>query len=263
MSEVKVLFIGDIVGKLGRQALKQYLPKLQKKYVPDLVLANGENLAHGKGLTSRTANEVLSYGVDLLTSGNHVFAQKEVIPYLKQLPILRPANYPAGTPGLGSQILKVARTKIGIINLEGRVFMNALLDCPFRTADKILQELTKQKVKLIIIDLHAEASSEKVALFRYLDGRVSAVLGTHTHIQTADEEVSVKGTAYLTDVGAVYAKESIIGVTQEIIIDKFLSALSRAHEIPETGSVVFNAVLMKFDSRTGKALAIQRIYEIV
>jgi len=263
MSEIKVLFIGDIVGKAARKAVCCYLAKLKNKYQPDLIVANGENLAHGIGMTLKTTEEMMACGIDFFTSGNHVFDKKDIIAHLKKLPIIRPENYPKAVPGRGYEILKIGKSKMAIVNLLGRVFTKTLVDCPFRSADKVLRKLAKEKVKLILVDMHAEASAEKSALFHYLNGKVSAVLGTHTHVQTADAEISREGTAFITDVGAVYAEGSVIGVEKEAILEKFLTAMPKAHEIPESGKCVFNAVFLQFDSKTGKAKKIEPIYEIV
>jgi 2',3'-cyclic-nucleotide 2'-phosphodiesterase len=261
MAEIKVLFIGDIVGKLGRQTVRSYLVKHAAKY--DLILANGENLAHGTGLTEKTVKEMLAAGVQVLTTGNHVYHRPEIYPALNKLSVVRPANYPEGAPGRPYIILTVKKVKIAIVNLLGRVFMGTAVNSPFVVADQILQQLKKAKVKLILLDFHAEATAEKVALYRYLDGRVTAILGTHTHIQTADEEISAKGTAFISDVGGVYAKDSVIGVEAAGILQKFLTALPHKHVIPENGACLFNAVKLRLNTAKGRALEIKRINEIL
>lgn len=261
MAEIKVLFIGDIVGRLGRQTVRAYLQKHACQY--DLIWANGENLAHGTGLTEKTVKEMLAAGVQVFTSGNHVFHRPEIYPLLNKLPVVRPANYPEGVPGRPYVILTIKKTKIAIVNLLGRVFMGTAVDSPFHVADQILKQVKKQKVKIVLLDFHAEASAEKVALFRYLDGRVGAILGTHTHIQTADEEVSDEGTAFISDVGGVYAKDSVIGVEATGILRKFLTSLPGKHVIPENGPCLFNAVELSLDTSKRKALKIKRINQIL
>ena len=257
MAEIKVLFIGDVVGKLGRQTVRSYLAKHAAKY--DLILANGENLAHGTGLTEKTVKEILAAGVQVLTTGNHVYHRPEIYPVLNKLPIVCPANYPEGVPGRPYIILTVKKTKIAITNLLGRVFMGTAVNSPFVVADQILKQLKKEKVKIILLDFHAEATAEKVALYRYLDGRVTAILGTHTHIQTADEEISDQGTAFITDVGGVYAKDSVIGVEADGILKKFLTALPHKHIIPENGPALFNAVEFRINTTKAIAVEIKRI----
>jgi len=249
-----VLAIGDVIGKPGRRAVKNLLPELKKQHRLDLVIANGENSAGGLGLTPSTAGELLKSGVDVITSGNHIWAHKEIIPELDgQLPILRPLNYPEGAPGRGYLI----KDKALIINLMGRTFMGNY-DCPFRTMDKLLGEL-EQIPPIIVIDFHAEATSEKMALGRYLDGRVSAVLGTHTHVATADYRVLPKGTAYITDIGMVGPIDSVIGDDSQAVIDRFLTAMPH-HLSVGKGKVMFNAVLVDIDPVSGKANEIKQIY---
>jgi metallophosphoesterase (TIGR00282 family) len=258
---MKILFFGDIVGKIGRKAINKVLPELKKELRPDLVLANGENLAHGKGVTEKTIKEVVEAGIDFLTSGNHIWAEKKVIPILEEgkLPLIRPANYPPGTPGAGEKIIEVGGMKVLIINLMGRVFIKEDLDCPFRKIDKILEEYKKEKLTAIIVDLHAEATSEKQAFGWHVDGRVSAVVGTHTHIGTSDGQILPQGTAYITDIGMVGAKKSVIGVDKSIIQKIFLTQMPTLHEIPEEGICTFNAVLVEIDPKTKKATKIERI----
>jgi len=262
---MKILFFGDIVGKIGRQAITQILPDLKKEYKPDLVIANAENLAHGKGVTRDTLESMMDIGVDFFTSGNHIWKKKDAYPVLQEnkLPLIRPANYPPEVPGTGYKIIEVGSKKVLIINLVGRVFMKEDFDCPFRALDEILKETKKQKPNVIIIDFHAEATSEHRAMGFYATGQVSAVLGTHTHIQTADEEISPKGTAYITDVGMVAAKDSILGVDKEDIIKKFLTQLPVEHTMPESGQVTVNAVFLEVDPKTTKATKIKRINQEV
>jgi metallophosphoesterase (TIGR00282 family) len=248
-----VLSIGDIIGKPGRQAVRELLPALRQQYGLDLVIANGENVAGGLGITLTTAEELLDAGVDVLTTGNHVWAQKEIIPYLdSEMPILRPLNYPSGVPGRGYMFNKGAM----VVNLIGRTFMGNF-DCPFRAMDKLLDEL-EPKPRVIIVDFHAEATSEKVAMGRYLDGRVSAVLGTHTHVGTIDTQLFPRGTAYVTDIGMTGPIDSIIGDDAGDVIQRFLTAIPHRLSVGK-GRVVFNAVLTKVDEDSGKALSIDRI----
>ena len=250
---MRILFIGDIVGRPGRQAVQSLVPGLRREYKLDTVIANAENAAGGKGLTSGTAEAILSYGVDILTSGNHIWAQKEIIPHLDgDLPIIRPLNYPQGVPGRGFLV----KGKVMVVNLLGRTFMNTV-DCPFQAIDKLLEE-TKNPPKVIIVDFHAEATSEKNALGRYLDGRVSVVVGTHTHVATADTRVLPSGTAYVTDIGMVGPLNSVIGDDIEAVIGRFLTGLPNRLPVAE-GDVLFNAVLIEVDNRTGIATSISRV----
>jgi len=247
--------IGDVVGKLGRRALALLLPHLRRQYSIDLVVANGENAAGGKGLTIATAQEILAAGVDVITSGNHIWEYREIYQALDEghFPILRPHNYPQGAPGRGFW----ARDGVAVVNLQGRVFMPHDVECPFRTADRLLMEL--RGIRIIIVDMHAEATSEKVALGWYLDGRVSAVLGTHTHVPTADARILPKGTAYITDVGMTGARDSVIGMETGAVIERFLTQLPTRFSPQERGPAVFNAVLVEVEDATGRALSIRRL----
>ena len=248
-----ILAIGDIVGKPGRQAVRELVPDLRKEYGIDLVIANGENAAGGFGLTIATVQELLEDGVDIITSGNHIWAQKEIIPYLDEdVPVLRPLNYPPGVPGRGY----VIKNKTMVVNLMGRTFMTSI-DDPFRTMDKLLEELSA-RTKVIIIDFHAEATSEKVALGRYLDGRVSAVLGTHTHVGTIDTRILPGGTAYVTDIGMTGPDDSVIGDDPEAVIQRFLTMMPH-HLSVGKGRPVFNAVMVEADEKSGHAISIERI----
>ena len=228
---VNILFIGDIIGKPGRQAVARELHRIVDRYNIDVVIANGENASGGFGLTAESARELFACGIHLFTSGNHIWDKKEALEYLKKEErIIRPANYPGGAPGKGSAIVTTpGGTKIGVLNLEGRVFMNSL-ECPFRTADREIAALS-ESTKIIIVDFHAEATSEKSSLGWYLDGRVSAVVGTHTHVQTADERLLTEGTAYISDVGMTGAFDSVIGVRKDEPIYKFLTQLPAKFEV--------------------------------
>ena len=249
-----VLTIGDIIGGPGRRAVKDILPGLREQYGIDFVIANGENVAGGLGLTLKTADELFDAGVDVITSGNHIWAQKEIVPYLdSELPILRPLNYPPGVPGRG---FLVFRNRVVVVNLIGRTFIGNF-DCPFRAMDKLLTELNA-KPAIIIIDFHAEATSEKMALGRYLDGRVSAVLGTHTHVGTIDAQLLPKGTAYVTDIGMTGPVNSVIGDDTETVLSRFLSMIPHRLAVGK-GKVTFNAILVTLDEETGLATGIERI----
>jgi hypothetical protein len=252
-----VLAIGDIIGKPGRQAVQRLLPQLRQQYGLGLVIANAENAAGGIGLTPATAEELFEAGVDVLTSGNHIWVHKEIIPYLDgETPVLRPLNYPPGVPGKGYFITSQAM----VVNLMGRTFMGDL-DCPFRAMDKLLTEL-KTKPAVIIVDFHAEATSEKVAMGRYLDGRVSAVLGTHTHVGTIDALVFPHGTAYVTDIGMTGPIDSIIGVDAEQVLERFLTQLPHRFSVTN-GRTVFTAMLVNIANDSGRATSIERIYREV
>lgn len=251
---MQILFVGDVVGRPGRTAVKHLLPQIKEKYKIDLTIINGENLSHGKGISESSIQEMEAAGVDFFTSGNHIWSKKNIIEYLdkKGSKLIRPHNYPPGVPGTGAKVFK---TKDGhhvlIINLQGTIFMPQTLNSPFHVADQILAE-HKERFDAIIVDFHAEATSEKIAFKEYLDGRVTAILGTHTHIPTADAEVTAKGTAYITDVGMVGKKDSIIGIDKENIINRFLTQMPAKHEISE-GAAVFNAVLIDVDEKTSEA----------
>lgn len=250
---MRVLFVGDVVGSPGRRALREILPDLRTGLGIDVIIANGENAAAGRGLTMRTAKEMFNAGVDIISSGNHIWDQKEIIEELDgEAPILRPANYPPGSPGRGVLSLK----GITVINLQGRTFMPSI-DCPFRTADALLKEAFEGP---IIVDLHAEATSEKQAMGWYLDGRVSAVLGTHTHVPTADTRILPKGTAYVTDAGMSGARDSVLGFEISASHRLFLTQLPTRLPVEEGGKVlIMNSVLVDIDETTRKATCIQRI----
>lgn len=250
---MKILMVGDAVGRPGRRAAAALLPKLRREFEIDLIIANGENAAAGRGLTLGSAEELLAAGVDIITSGNHIWDQKEIINHLDgALPIVRPLNYPAGAPGRGV----IEQAGVTVINLQGRVFM-ANIDCPFRAADEVLANLPRESI--IIVDMHAEATSEKVALGWYLDGRVSAVLGTHTHVGTADTRILPQGTAFVCDVGMTGARDSIIGDDIDCVLRRFLTAMPVRLEVASGHALVLNSVLLEVDKGTGRAQRIQRI----
>ncbi len=248
-----ILAIGDVVGKPGRQALDMFLPQIKKEYGIDLTIVNAENSAGGIGVTPETAEELLKAGADVMTSGNHIWAHKTILPCLdSEMPLIRPLNYPPGVPGKGY----IIKNGVLVVNLIGRTFMNNY-DCPFRTMDALLTQL-ENKPPTIFVDFHAEATSEKVALGRYLDGRVTAVLGTHTHVGTIDAQILPKGTAYVTDIGMVGPTDSIIGDDPENVLQRFLTQLP--HRLSAgTGKSVINAMLVKVNDITGKAISIERI----
>lgn len=257
---MNILVIGDIIGRPGRKAVADLLPKLKRKHEIDLVIANGENAAGGMGITPKIVEELYSIGIDVITSGNHVWKHKEIYGTLDKDPaLLRPANYPPKVPGKGSGIFSTDKgEKVGVLNLSGRVFL-AELDCPFRKADEEIGKLS-QETKTIIVDMHAEITSEKNAMGWYLDGRVSAVLGTHTHIPTADERILPKGTAYITDIGMVGSLDSVIGVKKELALKRFLSQIPIRFEV-EKENIYLQGVVINIDSKTGKAASIRRIQE--
>jgi metallophosphoesterase (TIGR00282 family) len=250
------LFIGDIIGHPGRRALRRCLPRLREKYSPDFIVANAENAAGGVGITEEIGTELLGL-VDVLTSGNHVWDKKEALPYLDREPrLLRPANYPPVNPGKGSYVLESTRGwKAGVLNLQGRVFMEPL-DCPFRVADGEVAKL-RAVTPVIVVDFHAEATSEKQALGWHLDGKVSAVIGTHTHVPTADERILPRGTATITDVGMVGGYLSVIGIRPEQAVARFLTARPQRFE-PEKEGLIFSSVYIEVDAATGRALSIRR-----
>ena len=259
---MKILFIGDIFGRPGRTLLKQQLPALVAEHRPSLIIANGENAAAGFGITPPLAEELFEFGIDVLTTGNHIWDKREIIDYFKSANgagparrVLRPANYPAGLPGWG---LFEGQTRdsiaYAVINLQGRVFM-VNNDDPFRVVDGLLKQIS---AKVVLVDFHAEATSEKVALGWYLDGRVTAVIGTHTHVPTADERILPKGTAYITDVGMTGPYDSVIGVQKEQIIARFLSNMPMRFE-PATANVKLCGVLIECDANTGRSSRIERL----
>ncbi len=249
-----VLVIGDIVGQPGRKAVYEVLPQLRQQYRLDMVIANAENAAGGFGLTSAIAQELIEAGVHVITSGNHIWAQKDIIPNLDgDMSILRPLNYPPGVPGRGYHI--TGQTMV--VNLMGRTFMNDI-DCPFRAMDKLLEEVP-DRPPVIIVDFHAEATSEKMAMGRYLDGRVSAVLGTHTHVGTIDAQILPQGTAYVSDIGMTGPADSIIGDDVESVLRRFLTGVPHRLSVGK-GKPILNAILVDVDEDSGRANNIERVY---
>lgn len=254
---MKVLFIGDITARPGRETLEALLPALRREYAPQLVIANAENAAHGLGLTPKITDQLLGLGVDLLTGGNHIFDKKDIIDYLPTQPrLLRAANYPGDVPGYSYYLGEVAGANVFVATLVGRTFMSPL-ECPFRCFDQLIEEHASQ-APVRIIDFHAEATSEKTAFGLYVDGRAGAVIGTHTHVQTADERILPSGTAYITDVGMTGPHDGVIGVRADLIIQRFLIGIPIRFE-PAEGNPMLHAVLVDIDGSTGKARSIERI----
>nr|WP_156955567.1 TIGR00282 family metallophosphoesterase [Thermodesulfobacterium hydrogeniphilum] len=254
VEKIKIIFLGDIVGKSGRKAVKMLLPELNKKYKSDFIIANGENAAGGYGLTEKIAEELFSYGVDVITSGNHIW-KREFYPYLQKTErVIRPANYGPGAPGKGWTIYTKNNIKIGIINLEGRIFMRPL-ENPFLVGKSLAEEL-KKETPFIIVDFHAEATSEKIGLGYFLDGLVSAVIGTHTHVQTSDARILANGTGYITDVGMCGALESVIGMKVDQALEMYISMVPRKLEVEKSGKLKLEGVFLELNSK-GKAEVIE------
>jgi 2',3'-cyclic-nucleotide 2'-phosphodiesterase len=277
---MKIIFLGDVVGKPGRKTVRKHLPGLIEMHQPDFVIANAENLAGGKGFNEEKIAEMLSYGVDFFTTGDHVYDDKRGVEYIKSAmcPVLKPANYPEETPGDGWRVIEENGKRLLVVNLIGRVFMKGDFDCPFSALERILsrfcmggigearvekgQNLSRKEQKVVVdgifVDFHAEATAEKVALKWAFDGRISALVGTNTHVPTADREVTKKGTAYITDVGMVGAHESCIGVRSDIIIDKFLTQMPRSHRLEEKGVMELNGVVIEIGA-AGRAKSIEQV----
>ena len=253
---MKILLLGDVVGKPGRQVLKELLPGLREEFELDFVIANAENAAGGSGITSAVAQQLFSFGIDALTSGDHVFRKKDIFSIIdNESRLLRPANFPSSAPGRGAAVFTTkSGQSFGLINILGRVFMEAR-ECPFRV---VKEEIDKLKTKVMLVDFHAEATSEKVAMGWYLDGLVSAVLGTHTHIQTADEKILPAGTAYITDVGMTGSQYSVIGRRIDDVLTRFTTQIDRRFEVADQ-DVELQAVLLEIDQASGKAESITRL----
>lgn len=255
---MKILFIGDVVGSIGRDMVKEYVPKLKDKYRPQITIINGENAAGGKGITEKIYRGFLEVGAQAVTLGNHTWDNKEIFEFIDDAKYLvRPANFPEGNPGSGIVYLRYNLVEVAVINLQGRTFMPAI-DCPFRKADELIKEASK-RTPIIFVDFHAEATSEKQAMGWYLDGKVSAVVGTHTHVQTADNRILPGGTAYISDVGMTGPYDGILGVEREAVLKRFLTNLPVRFEVPKEGRHQLSAVLMEIDPKTGKAKKIDRI----
>jgi metallophosphoesterase (TIGR00282 family) len=260
VAEVAILYIGDIIGSPGRDAVKMVLPRIAPRLKPDVVVANGENAAAGFGITPGVFEELLSLGIDVVTSGNHIWDRKEIIDYIGSADtLLRPANYPLETPGKGHTVFQCASgVKVGVVNLCGRAFMDSF-DCPFRAGERIVEEIRKS-TPVVLIDMHAETTSEKCAFGWRFDGSVSAVIGSHTHVQTSDERILPRSTAYITDAGMTGPTDSVIGIEKELAIKRFLTGMPVRFEVAKEG-LEFQGVFVRVDASTGRAISIERIKE--
>ncbi|MCP1144143.1 TIGR00282 family metallophosphoesterase [Lysinibacillus endophyticus] len=256
---MKVLFIGDIVGSIGRDAVEKYLPRLKKKYAPDVVIANGENAAAGRGITRKIYQQLLQVGVDVITMGNHTWDNKDIFDFIDDADyLIRPANFSKEAPGKGMVQISKNGVTLSVINLHGRVFLPPHED-PFAVADDLVEEARKTS-PLIFVDFHAEVTSEKIALGWHLDGRVSALVGTHTHVQTADARIYPGGTAYITDVGMTGPYDEVLGMTKESVIYKFQTNMPSRFEVPKAGRDVLSGFFVEIDDKTGKAKHCERVY---
>jgi len=259
---MKILFIGDIIGKCGRKIAEACIPPISREYLPDIIIANGENSAHGYGITEKVYKELMDMGIDLVTMGNHMWDKKEISKTIENFPnMVRPANYPDIVPGKTFIILEKRGVKVALTNLLGRTFMPPM-DCPFQAIEKLLPNI-KKETNIIIVDVHAEATSEKCALGWFLDGKVSAVVGTHTHVMTADERILPQGTGYITDLGMVGCMDSIIGMNKDQILRRFITQMHDKFEPAEGGPGLFNAVFLEIDPASGKTTAIKRITRVI
>lgn len=255
---MRILFLGDIVGSSGRTAIEENITRIKAKYHPNIIIANGENAAGGRGINEKILKQLFQWGINIVTMGNHTWDQKEIFDFIGDYKnLIRPANYPSGTPGIGYTILSYNSYKLAVINLQGRTYLPPL-DCPFQKADSLIKEISKETPN-IIVDFHAEATSEKQAMGWYLDGRVSAVVGTHTHVQTADERILPNGTAYITDIGMVGPYDGILGMKREQVIEKFITALPQRFEVDADGRWQINAIILDLEPKTGLATHIERI----
>lgn len=254
---MRILFIGDIVGKIGREAISNYLPKLKQTYKPTVTIVNAENAAHGKGLTEKIYKSLLREGVDFMTMGNHTYGQRQIYDFIENANrMVRPANFPDEAPGIGMRYIQINEIKLAIINLQGRAFMQDI-DDPFKKADALITE-AKKETDYIFVDFHAETTSEKNAMGWYLDNRVSAVVGTHTHIQTSDERILPGGTGYITDVGMTGYYDGILGINREEVITRFITSLPQRHVVPDEGRSVLSGVIIDLN-KDGKTKRIERI----
>lgn len=253
---MRILFIGDVMGSLGREMISTYLPRLKQKYHPQMTIVNGENAASGRGITEKIYKKLLQDGADMITMGNHTWDNREIFNFIDTAnKMIRPANFPKGTPGVGMRIVKVNQEKLAVINLQGRALMTPL-DDPFKMAEELVKE-AKKETNLIFVDFHAETTSEKIALSWHLDGLVSGVIGTHTHVQTNDARILPKGTGRLTDVGMTGPENGILGMKKEGVIDKFITALPHRFEILEEGPGILSYCLLDIDNASGKCLKIE------
>lgn len=255
---MRILFVGDVVGSPGRDMIKEYVPAMKSKFHPHLTIVNGENAAGGRGITEDIYKQFLEAGADVVTLGNHSWDNRGIFDFIDSAKrLVRPANYPEGTPGSGIAYVKINQAEAAVISLQGRTFMPAL-DCPFAKAEELLSEARK-RTNIVFVDFHAETTSEKQAMGWYLDGRVSAVIGTHTHVQTADNRILPKGTAYLSDVGMTGPYDGILGMEREAVIKKFISGMPVRFEVPKTGRKQLSACVIDVDDKTGQAGKIERI----
>lgn len=255
---MRVLFIGDVVGSMGREMITEYLPRLKKKFRPQVTIVNGENAAAGRGITEKIYKKFLQDGVDVVTMGNHTWDNRDIFEFIDQAKkMVRPANFPEGTPGQGIVFVKVNQLELAVINMQARSFM-VDLDDPFRKINELIEEARK-RTPIIFVDFHGETTSEKQAMGWFLDGKVSAVVGTHTHVQTNDARILPQGTAYLTDVGMTGPYDGILGMRREPVIEKFLTALPKRFEVVENGRRILSGCLLEIDDVTGKAKTIELI----
>ncbi|PLT31620.1 TIGR00282 family metallophosphoesterase [Peribacillus deserti] len=255
---MRILFVGDVVGSPGRDMIKEYVPRLKEKYKPQITIINGENAAAGRGITEKIYRQFLENGAQAVTLGNHSWDNRDIFEFIDNAKYLvRPANFPEGTPGEGIKFLKYNQSEVAVISLQGRTFMPEL-DCPFRKADELV-EAARKRTSIIFVDFHAEATSEKQAMGWYLDGRVSAVVGTHTHVQTSDNRILPGGTAYLTDVGMTGPYDEILGMGREAVIKRFLTSMPVRFEVPSEGRTILSAVIIDLDPKTGKAKKTERV----
>lgn len=258
---IRILFLGDVMGDPGRKAVAEMLPRLKEELHIDFAIVNGENSAGGRGITPKIAIGLMRAGAAVITTGDHVWDQKEIVPYFSEEPrLLRPVNYPAGTPGEGTLVLETKKGKVGVINVQGRTFMKMLLENPFTVMDEVVAEMRKE-TPVIFVDMHSETTSEKMALGWYLDGRVSAVVGTHTHVQTADERVLPNGTAFLCDAGMCGPVDSCIGMEVQTAIERFTKLLPSKGHVAR-GQVKLCGAVVDVDATTGKALKIERLQRV-
>src|SRR5580692_10687490 len=257
---LRLLFLGDVIGEPGRKAVIEMVPRLKQAWGIDFVVVNGENAAAGRGITGKITIDLLRAGVAVITSGDHIWDQKEVVSYIETEPrLLRPINYPPGTPGRGSIVLETAKRKVGVINVQGRTFMQPSLENPFRLVDEEVRRL-RAETHILFVDMHAETTSEKIAIGRFLDGKVSAVAGTHTHVQTADEQIFPGGTAFICDAGMCGPTESVLGREILPIIQRFRTSMPTSFPVAK-GGVTLHGILVDIDTVTGKALSIRRVAE--
>ena len=257
-----ILFLGDIVGEPGRSAVISRLAELKQRHSVDFIIVNGENAAAGRGITPKISIDLLRAGVSVITTGDHIWDQKEVVAYIATEPrLLRPVNYPNGAPGAGSIVLETAKGKVGVINVQGRTFMQPILENPFEAVDRAVAEM-RDETRVIFVDAHAETTSEKIAIGRFLDGRVSAVVGTHTHVQTSDEQIFPGGTAFLCDAGMCGPTESILGRAIDPIVRRFISNLPAPFPVAR-GDVRLCGAVVRVDEVTGRALSIERVNELI